>query len=66
MLAKILKRHSSRDHLVGGNTTSKSSPTKSKTSGIGLGNTTFNSSNASNGSNINSAVSIENIRFVII
>ena len=56
MLAKILKRHTSRDRLVGGNTTSKSSP--SKNSVAGSASTTFGSSNVCNGPNTNSGLPV--------
>ena len=56
MKAKILKRHSSRDHLVGGNTINKFSP--SKGSNAGSANGTHNSSNLSNGSNPNGSLSV--------
>ena len=56
MLAKILKRHTSRDHLVGGNTNHKLSP--SKNPGMGAGNTTYPANATTNGHNSNGGLTV--------
>lgn len=62
MLAKILKRHTSRDQLVGGNAASKLSP--SKNSIVGLTSTTFSSSNGCNGSNTTAGLPVSSNNYL--
>ena len=56
MLAKILKRHASRDHIVGGNVSHKMSP--SKGSIAGSANSAYSANNATNGSHPNVTFSV--------
>ena len=56
MLAKILKRHTSRDHLHHGNTNNKHSP--SKNSGIVAVNTNYPANTTTNGQNLNGGLPV--------
>ena len=62
MLAKILKRHASRDHIVGGNVSHKMSP--SKGSVAGSANSTYSVNNATNGSHPNVTFSVRCDKFL--
>ena len=56
MLAKILKRHTSRDHLHHNNTNNKHSP--SKNSGIAAANTAYPANTTTNGQNLNGGLTV--------
>ena len=56
MLAKILKRHTSRDHLHSGNTNNKLSP--SKNSGCVTGNVAYPANPTTNGHNSNGTLTV--------